>query len=62
MVQLPGMNTPQFDHCLSKMPRHPMPVPPIFEPEVAARAIYWAAHHRRRELYVGVPDRVHDHR
>jgi len=55
MVQLPGMNTPQFDHCLSKMPRHPMPVPPIFEPEVAARAVYWAAHHRRRELYVGFP-------
>ena len=55
MVQLPGMNTPQFDHCLSKMPRHPMPVPPIYEPEVAARAIYWAAHHRRRELYVGFP-------
>ena len=55
MVQLPGMNTPQFDHCLSKMPHHPMPVPPIYEPEVAARAIYWAAHHRRRELYVGLP-------
>jgi hypothetical protein len=53
MVQLPGLNTPQFDHCLSKMQRHPMPVPPIFEPEVPARAIYWAAHHRRRELYVG---------
>ena len=53
MVQLPGMNTPQFDHCLSKMPRHPMPVPPIYQPDVAARAIYWAAHHRRRELYVG---------
>jgi NAD(P)-dependent dehydrogenase (short-subunit alcohol dehydrogenase family) len=55
MVQLPGMNTPQFDHCLSKMPRHPMPVPPIYEPEVAARAVYWAAHHRRREMYVGFP-------
>jgi hypothetical protein len=55
MVQLPGMNTPQFDHCLSKMPRHPMPVPPIYEPEVAARAVYWAAHHKRRELYVGFP-------
>jgi NAD(P)-dependent dehydrogenase (short-subunit alcohol dehydrogenase family) len=55
MVQLPGLNTPQFNHCLSKMPRHPMPVPPIFEPEVAARAVYWAAHHRRRELYVGFP-------
>jgi len=55
MVQLPGMNTPQFDHCLSKMPRHPMPVPPIYEPEVAARAVYWSAHHRRREMYVGFP-------
>jgi NAD(P)-dependent dehydrogenase (short-subunit alcohol dehydrogenase family) len=55
MVQLPGMNTPQFDHCLSKMPRHPMPVPPIYQPDVAARAVYWAAHHRRRELYVGFP-------
>jgi short-subunit dehydrogenase len=55
MVQLPGMNTPQFDHCLSRMPRHPMPVPPIFQPEVAARAVYWAAHHRRREVYVGLP-------
>jgi NAD(P)-dependent dehydrogenase (short-subunit alcohol dehydrogenase family) len=55
MVQLPGMNTPQFEHCLSKMPHHPMPVPPIYEPEVAARSVYWAAHHRRRELYVGVP-------
>jgi short-subunit dehydrogenase len=55
MVQLPGMNTPQFDHCLSRMPRHPMPVPPIFQPEVAARAVYWAAHHHRREVYVGLP-------
>ena len=59
MVQLPGMNTPQFDHCLSKMPHHPMPVPPIYQPEVAARAIYSAAHapahRRRRELHVGFP-------
>jgi short-subunit dehydrogenase len=55
MVQLPGLNTPQFDHCLSRMPRHPMPVPPIFQPEVAARSVYWAAHHRRREIYVGLP-------
>ncbi|MBV8945787.1 MAG: SDR family oxidoreductase [Solirubrobacterales bacterium] len=54
MVQLPGMNTPQFDHCLSKMPRHPMPVPPIYQPDVAARTVYWAAHHRRREMYVGI--------
>jgi hypothetical protein len=55
MVQLPGLNTPQFDHCRSKMPRHPMPVPPIYQPEVAADAVHWAAHHRRREVYVGVP-------
>jgi short-subunit dehydrogenase len=55
MVQLPGLNTPQFDHCLSRMPRHPQPVPPIFQPEVAARSVYWAAHHRRREIYVGLP-------
>jgi len=55
MVQLPGLNTPQFDHCRSKMPKYPMPVPPIFQPEVAADAIHWAAHHRRRELYVGWP-------
>jgi NAD(P)-dependent dehydrogenase (short-subunit alcohol dehydrogenase family) len=55
MVQLPGMNTPQFDHCLNRMPHHPQPVKPIYQPEVAARAVYWAAHHRRREVYVGVP-------
>jgi NAD(P)-dependent dehydrogenase (short-subunit alcohol dehydrogenase family) len=55
MVQLPGLNTPQFDHCRSKVPEHPMPVPPIYQPELAADAVHWAAHHRRRELYVGVP-------
>ncbi|MGI8726848.1 MAG: SDR family oxidoreductase [Solirubrobacterales bacterium] len=54
MVQLPGHNTPQFDHCRSKMPKYPMPVPPIFEPEVAADAVHWAAHNKRREVYVGV--------
>src|SRR4051794_15965956 len=43
MVQLPGLNPPQFDHCRSKMPNGPMPVPPIFQPEVAADAIVWAA-------------------
>jgi NAD(P)-dependent dehydrogenase (short-subunit alcohol dehydrogenase family) len=53
MVQLPGLNTPQFDQCRSKMPRSPMPVPPIFQPELAADAVHWAAHHRRRQLYVG---------
>jgi SAM-dependent methyltransferase len=39
MVQLPGLNTPQFDHCLSKMPRHPMPVPPLFQPEIDPRLL-----------------------
>lgn len=52
-VHLPALNTPQFDWCETRLPRKPQPVPPIFEPEVAARAIAWAAHHRRRELYVG---------
>jgi len=53
MVQLPGLNTPQFDHCRSKMPKVPQPVAPVYQPEVAARAVYWAAHQRRREVYVG---------
>ena len=55
MVQLPGLNTPQFDHCETKMPNQPMPVPPIYQPEVAARAVVWAANHKRREVYVGLP-------
>lgn len=53
MVQMPALNTPQFGWCRSKMPRKPQPVPPIYQPEVAADAVHWAAHHRRRELYVG---------
>lgn len=53
MVQMPALNTPQFGWCKTRLPRHPQPVPPIFDPEVAADAIVWAAHHRRRELYVG---------
>jgi NAD(P)-dependent dehydrogenase (short-subunit alcohol dehydrogenase family) len=53
MVQLPGLNTPQFEHCRSKLPRHPMPVPPIYEPEVAADAIFFAAREYRRELWIG---------
>jgi NAD(P)-dependent dehydrogenase (short-subunit alcohol dehydrogenase family) len=55
MVHLPGMNTPQFDWCKTYLPRHPQPVPPIYQPEVAARAIHWAAYHPRRQLYVGAP-------
>ena len=55
MVQLPGLNTPQFDHCRAKLGKHPQPVPPVYQPEVAADAVHWAAHHRRREVWVGVP-------
>jgi short-subunit dehydrogenase len=53
VVQMPALNTPQFEWVKSKLPRKAQPVPPIFQPEVAARAIYYAAHHRRREIYVG---------
>jgi NAD(P)-dependent dehydrogenase (short-subunit alcohol dehydrogenase family) len=53
MVQLPALNTPQFGWVKSKLPRKAQPVPPIFQPEVAADAIYFAAHHPRREFYVG---------
>ena len=54
MVQMPALNTPQFGWVRSKLPRKAQPVPPIFEPEVAARAIYYAAHHAgRREYFVG---------
>jgi len=55
MVQMPALNTPQFSWVKSRLPRNPQPVPPIFQPEVAAEAIYFAAHHKRRELYVGFP-------
>lgn len=56
IVQLPGVNTPQFDQVKTTLTRHPMPVPPIYQPEVAARAIVWSAEHpRRREVYVGGP-------
>ncbi|MGK5520170.1 SDR family oxidoreductase [Micromonospora sp. URMC 107] len=55
MVQLPAVNTPQFSWVRTRLPRHPQPVPPIFAPEVAARAIVWAADHGPRELNVGGP-------
>src|SRR5205823_7736774 len=55
MVQLPAMNTPQFDWVRSRLPRKPQPVPPIYAPEIAADAIVWAASTRRRELSVGAP-------
>ena len=53
MVQLPAMNTPQFDWVRSRLPRRPQPVPPIYDPEIAADAIVWAASARRREMSVG---------
>jgi len=53
MVQLPGVNTTQFNWCRSKLGKHPMPVPPIYQPEIPAEAVYWAAQHRRREVWVG---------
>ncbi|MGI8915076.1 MAG: SDR family oxidoreductase [Chloroflexota bacterium] len=55
MVQMPALNTPQFGWVKSRLPRNPQPVPPIFRPEVAAEAIYFAAHNKRREMFVGFP-------
>jgi NAD(P)-dependent dehydrogenase (short-subunit alcohol dehydrogenase family) len=55
MVQLPAVNTPQFDWVLSRLPRRPQPVPPIYQPEVAAQAIAYAADHpQHREYLVGL--------
>ena len=54
MVQMPAVNTPQFDWVLSRLPRHAQPVPPIYQPEFAARAVLYAADHpKRREYWVG---------
>ena len=58
LVNLPAMNTPQFSWVKSRLPRKPQPVPPIYQPEIAARAILWAAKHARRELNVGMPTSV----
>jgi len=55
MVQLSAMNTPQFDWVRSRVPGRPRPVAPVFQPEVAARAIWFAAHARRKEVVVGAP-------
>jgi short-subunit dehydrogenase len=55
MVQLSAFNTPQFDWGKTCIPKQPQPVPPIFQPEVAAEGIHYAATHRRRELWVGWP-------
>jgi NAD(P)-dependent dehydrogenase (short-subunit alcohol dehydrogenase family) len=55
MVHLPALNTPQFEWVRTRLPNHPQPVPPIYAPEVAARAIVWASEHAPRELDVGAP-------
>jgi short-subunit dehydrogenase len=55
VVHMPALNTPQFSWCKSNMRRKAQPVPPIFQPEVGAEAVYWAAHQRHREVFVGMP-------
>jgi NAD(P)-dependent dehydrogenase (short-subunit alcohol dehydrogenase family) len=54
MCHLPAMNTPQFGWVLNKLSHRPQPVPPIYQPEVAARTIVWAAEHPRRAYWVGL--------
>lgn len=51
VVQMPAVNTPQFSWVLSRLPNHPQPVPPIYQPEVAARGVVYAAEHPRRKQY-----------
>ena len=53
LVQLPGLNTPQFGWVRTRLRKHPLPVAPVYQPEIAARAIVHAAEHPRRELWVG---------
>jgi NAD(P)-dependent dehydrogenase (short-subunit alcohol dehydrogenase family) len=53
-VQLPGLNTPQFNWNMNKMPKHPQPVAPVFQPELPARAIVFLAEHPRRNMWVGL--------
>src|SRR2546429_1434392 len=55
MVHLAGFNTTQFTWGRTKLPQQTQPVPPIYQPEIAADAIHWAAYHRRRQVYVGLP-------
>jgi NAD(P)-dependent dehydrogenase (short-subunit alcohol dehydrogenase family) len=54
MIQLPGLNTPQFNWNLNKMPEHPMPVAPVFQPELPARGIVFLAEHPRRNMWIGI--------
>jgi short-subunit dehydrogenase len=54
IVHLPAVNTPQFDWARTHMPSQPRPVAPVYQPEVAARAIFRAAHERKREYWLGL--------
>ena len=54
-VHMPALNTPQFHWVKTSLDNHPQPVPPIYQPEVAARAVLWAAEHQRRHVHVGLP-------
>jgi short-subunit dehydrogenase len=64
MAHMPALNTPQFEWCRTRLPRRPQPVPPIYNPEMPARAVYWAAHHCPREVYIGLSTRaaIYGHR
>lgn len=53
MIQLPAVNTPQFDWVLSRLPKRGQPVPPIYQPEIVAQCVAWASEHRHREIYLG---------
>ena len=55
IVDMPGVNTPQFEWCKTTLRRHPKPTGTTYQPEVAGRAIWWAAHSRRAEICVGYP-------
>jgi NAD(P)-dependent dehydrogenase (short-subunit alcohol dehydrogenase family) len=55
MVQMPALNTPQFEWVKSRLRGRPKPVGRIYQPEVGAQAVVYAAHHRRPEVYVGYP-------
>ena len=55
VVHMPAINTPQFGWCKSRMPRKAQPVPQMFQPDACAEVVYWAAHHRVREVLVGWP-------
>jgi short-subunit dehydrogenase len=54
MLQLPAVNTPQFDWVRSRLPHRAQPVPPVYQPEVIADAVLYAAEHEREEMYLGM--------